>query len=159
MVEPGNLQTLACGVCKMAILPWLYELTLCWFSLVLKKKDFSCQITIFCKGDLVWSAFQAMVTLCTERVFREQGQPIDLFSKIEWEIWRVDSNGCFPELRYIGACVHSLCWRYISNMKLPNSCFWSLWCGHCTLDVWTTKVLLMPDIEKKVFSWQIILLL
>ena len=32
-------------------------------------------------------------------------------------------------------CVRSLCWIYISNMRLPNSCFWSLWNGHCALDV------------------------
>ena len=36
-VEPGIFQILGCGVCEMALLPWMYEVALCWFFLIWKE--------------------------------------------------------------------------------------------------------------------------
>lgn len=38
-IEPRSFQTLVFGVCEMAILPWWYELAICCFSMILKRRN------------------------------------------------------------------------------------------------------------------------
>ena len=38
-VEPGSFQALNCGFWKIVLLPWFYELALCCFSLIWKRRN------------------------------------------------------------------------------------------------------------------------
>ena len=63
--EQESVQTLVCGVCEMAVLPLLYELALCSFSLIWKRKKLSCKIRLLLKGDPVWRALCGVETVYT----------------------------------------------------------------------------------------------
>ena len=62
-VEPGSNETHDFAVCEMALLPRLYELALCSFSLIWKRKKLSCKIRLLLKGDPVWHAVCGVETV------------------------------------------------------------------------------------------------
>ena len=70
-LKPGCFPTLVCGDGEMAILPWLYELTMFWFPWY-EKKALSWQIRLLLKGEPIWSAFQVMESPCNKPVLIEQ---------------------------------------------------------------------------------------
>ena len=38
-LHTGRLWTLVCEVCEMSIWPWLYELSMCWYSPIMKRRN------------------------------------------------------------------------------------------------------------------------
>ena len=67
----------------------------------------------------------------------------------------VKGKACSPELKWFWARVYSLSWIHIATISLSISCWWSVFKGCYLLVVWTSYVLLIPEMEKKDISCQI----
>ena len=127
---------------------------------VCEKKPFSCQIRLLLKGEHVWSALQVMETPCTKPVLRM--------------IWATHWLLCHRFTRGLGGKMATFAlmskdalgvgFIHWVEYTLQQECFnilslWRRWDGPSALAVRTSYVLVFLDIEKKIFSWQIRLLL
>ena len=107
-VEPGSSKTLVCGVCEMALLPWLYELALCCFSLIWKRRNspaksgFSSKEIMF--GVPSWDGN----TVPRSSAERERGNTLVHLPPRVGEFKVQKSKGCFPEPRCLWASAFSL---------------------------------------------------
>ena len=136
-LKPGHFHILVLWSLWIAILPCLYQISMCCFSPDIDKKAFSLQIRILFKGEHPWRAFQVMESPCTKPVFREQ-EAAHCFICPNYRrcLGCAKGNGWLPEQRCIGAGVHSLSSIYFANRMLPNSFFVELfWQPFCP--AWT----------------------
>ena len=106
--EQESVQTLVCGVCEMAVLPLLYELALCFFSLICKrmishdKSGFSSKEIMFGVSFMFWNLF------ALHQGSESMRKPIALTLQRVGAIQGEKGKGCFPEHRCIWASVFSL---------------------------------------------------
>ena len=87
VLQQWCFQTLACCVCEMAVLPWLHDLAMCWFYLILKRRISHAKLGLSSKDIMIgvpfiWWKICAMKQ-CTER----KRQHIFLFPQIFRRIW------------------------------------------------------------------------
>ena len=157
-VEPGRFQTVVCGVCVMLHLPWLYQLALCCFSLICKRRNSPAK-TGFSSEEIKFGVpFMAWKHHAWNQWSDSKKQPIVLSPTMCRRILvGGEGKGCFREHRCIWAHVFSLSWIHVSNKSLHISCWWSLSKGSFA-QLYKLGRYFCPEMEKKDFSCQIRLL-
>ena len=123
------------------------------------KKEFFCQCRLLLKGDAVCSAFHGMETPFTEPVLRDQRQVIGSSpARCRRILGGKNSRVAFLTIDVFGL-MSSLSWKHVAYKSLPNSHWWCLGRGRFAQVVWMSYVLLIPEVERKDFSYQIRLLI
>ena len=101
------------------------------------------------KGNQVWIASQAMVTLCTKPLLRAQEAAFCFTSPILGEIYSLKSQVLLSWMKMLWIFFPSLGWIYIATMMLQNSCLWCLWNSHYAMVFQTCYVLISPKLKRR----------
>ena len=143
--------------------PWWLSMEYSSFALVvqtgyvlhfpyMKKKCFSCKLRFSTKENTLGVPFEGWKICAMNQGSEHKRQPIGLFPEMLGMSILEIGKWCFPEPRCFQAAVHSLSWISSVTMRIPNFCLWSLRNVHFDLVLWTSYLLIFPDIEKKDFS-------
>ena len=125
-VERGSSPTLVCVVCEMALFPWLYELALCCFSLIWKRRNSPAKSGFYSKVILFGVPFMECKLHEDSSAQREKGNTLVYLRQILGECYWGKRQVAFLSINAFG--VVSFHWV---DYTLQPSLFQSLACDIC----------------------------
>ena len=145
------------GVLGMAFLPWLYELAISCFSLLMIRRHCHENTEVPWKENMFGCLSGNGKSFHQTRALRGRGNPLVYGHNYRRKLGVKKDGVDFLSKVTLGLCSFTYLIILLKQV-IPNSCVWNLWIGYFALFVRNTYVLLFPDIEKNDFSCQIKLL-